>query len=200
MGIPSTTKFRVMSGLAVTRPEPKSSWFERVDECPAIMRQPRDRPLPHSLGGNYNESHIMNIRHPELSEHEAIHQFVKAVVNEIYGGLWSVSPIEIENQDWSDAWIASSGHEIVGVLLTKDEWIDDLWVRQDHRGRGLGTKLLQYGEMEVAGRHHGESRLRVVKANRNAVSFYVKYGWNIEKEFRHETLPIEMLELMKRLS
>jgi ribosomal protein S18 acetylase RimI-like enzyme len=142
--------------------------------------------------------HIMVIRHPELSEHEGIHQFVRSVVNEIYGGLWSTSPIEVENQDWSDAWIASSGAEIVGVLLTKYEWIDDLWVRQDHRGQGLGTKLLQYGEAEVAGRHYEVSRLRVVRANRNAIAFYIKHGWNIEREFRHETLPIEMLELTKR--
>jgi len=140
----------------------------------------------------------MMIRHPELSEHEAVHQFVKSVVNEIYGSLWSASPIEMENQDWTDAWIMSSGDEIVGVLLTKDEWIDDLWVRQDHRGRGLGTKLLQYGEAEVAGRHYEVSRLRVVKENRNATSFYIKHGWNIEKEFQHETLPIAMLELTKR--
>ena len=140
----------------------------------------------------------MMIRHPELSEHEAVHQFVNSVVNEIYGSLWSASPIEMENQDWTDAWIMSSGDEIVGVLLTKDEWIDDLWVRQDHRGRGLGTKLLQYGEAEVAGRHYEVSRLRVVKENRNATSFYIKHGWNIEKEFQHETLPIAMLELTKR--
>jgi GNAT superfamily N-acetyltransferase len=148
--------------------------------------------------GNYNESRTMIIRHPNLGEHAAIHQFVISVVNEIYGGLWSASPIEIEDQDWSEAWIASSGDEIVGVLMTKDEWIDDLWVRLDHRGRGLGTKLLQYGEAEVARRHHDVSRLRVVKANRNAVSFYIRHGWNIAREFRHETLPIEMLELTKR--
>ena len=141
--------------------------------------------------------HVMVIRHPELSEHEEIHQFVRSVVNEIYGGLWSTSPIEVENQDWSHAWIAYSGAEIVGVLLTKGEWIDDLWVRQDHRGQGLGTRLLQYGEAEVARRHYEISRLRVLKANRNAISFYIKRGWNIEKEFRHETLPIEMLELTK---
>ena len=42
--------------------------------------------------------HIMVIRHPELSEHEGIHQFVRSVVNEIYGGLWSTSPIEVENE------------------------------------------------------------------------------------------------------
>jgi hypothetical protein len=62
----------------------------------------------------------------------------------------------------------------------------------------LGTKLLQYGEAEVAGRHQEVSRLRVVRANRNAIAFYVKHVWNIEREFRHETLPIEMLELTKR--
>jgi ribosomal protein S18 acetylase RimI-like enzyme len=138
------------------------------------------------------------IRHPEFGEHEKIHQFVNSVVNEIYGDLWSASPIEIENQDWSAAWIASSGDEIVGVLLTKDEWIDDLWVRQDHRGQGLGTSLLQFGEAEVAGRRQEVSRLRVVKANQTAISFYIKHGWRIEKEFLHETLPIEMLELTKR--
>lgn len=140
----------------------------------------------------------MIIRHPELIEHDDIHQFVNSVVNEIYGGVWSTSPIEVESQDWSDAWIACSGPEIVGVLLTKDEWIDDLWISKDHRSQGLGTKLLQYGEEEIAGRHYELSRLRVVKANRRAISFYVKHGWRIEKEFRHETLPIEMLELTKR--
>jgi DNA-binding PadR family transcriptional regulator/GNAT superfamily N-acetyltransferase len=148
--------------------------------------------------GNYNRLDVMIIRQPELSEHEAIHHFVRSVVNEVYGGLWSTSPIEIENQDWSGAWIACSGNEIVGLLLTKAEWIDDLWVRQDHRSKGLGTKLLQHGEAEVAGRNYEVSRLRVVKANRSAISFYIKNGWNIEKEVRHETLSIEMLELAKR--
>jgi ribosomal protein S18 acetylase RimI-like enzyme len=140
----------------------------------------------------------MIIRHPEVSEHEAVQQLVLSVINETYGGLWSASPIEIENQDWSAAWIACSGAEIVGVLLTKDEWIDDLWVRLDHRSKGLGTKLLQYGEAEVARRQFTFSRLRVVKANRKAISFYIKNGWKIEKEFQHETLPIEMLELTKQ--
>jgi ribosomal protein S18 acetylase RimI-like enzyme len=140
----------------------------------------------------------MIIRHPSVSEHDAVHQFVKSVVNEIYGGLWSTSLIEIEKQDWSDAWIASSGTEIVGVLLTKDDWIDDLWIRQDNRGQGLGTKLLRRGESDIAKRQYEISRLRVVKANLNAISFYIKSGWKIVKEFRHETLPIEMVELAKQ--
>ena len=174
--------------------------LERVDE--RVHQEPTDgsiaTPRLAEQLRTYNELDIMIIRHPEASEHDAVHQFVKCVVNEIYQGLWSTSPLEIENQDWSDAWVASLGAEIVGVLLTKDEWIDDLWIRQDHRGRGLGTKLLQYAEAEIAGRRYEVIRLRVVKANRNATSFYVKHGWNIEREFRHETLPIEMLELTKR--
>jgi ribosomal protein S18 acetylase RimI-like enzyme len=154
--------------------------------------------LPQAKDTFYVGLRIMIIRHPGLCEHDDIHQLVKSVVNEIYGGLWSTSPIEIENQDWSEAWIAPSGDAIVGVLLTKDEWIDDLWVRQDHRGRGLGTKLLQYGEADIAARHYEFGRLRVVQANQNAISFYIKHGWKIERTFRHETLPIEMLELTKR--
>jgi GNAT superfamily N-acetyltransferase len=142
----------------------------------------------------------MVIRHPEPSEHEEIHRLVQSVVNEIYRGLWSTSPIEIGNEDWSDAWIASSGTEVVGVLLTRNQWIDDLWLRQDHRGLGLGSRLLQHGEAEIAARHYGVGRLRVVKANRNAISFYIRHGWNIERELRHETLPIAMLELTKPLA
>lgn len=160
----------------------------------------RRRRLAEQLSENYNGFDIMIIRHPELSKHQDIHQFVVSVVNEIYGRVWSRSPVEIGNQDWSEAWIVSSGIEIVGVLLTKDEWIDDLWIREDHRGQGLGTRLLQVGEAEVAGRHYEISRLRVVKTNRNAISFYTKHGWKIEREFRHETLAIEMLELSKRFA
>ena len=75
----------------------------------------------------------MIVRHPELIEHDDIHQFVSTVVNEIYGGAWSTCPIEVESQDWSDAWIACSGPEIVGVVLTKDEWIDDLVLTHSDR-------------------------------------------------------------------
>lgn len=61
-----------------------------------------------------------------------------------------------------------------------------------------GTTPSSDGEEEIAGHHCEVGRLRAVTANRNAVSFYLKRGRRIEREFRHETLPIEMLELAKR--
>jgi hypothetical protein len=57
------------------------------------------------------------------------------------------------------------GTEPVGVLLTTDEWIDDLWIVNAQRGHGLGARLLFLGEAEIAGRRLGVARLRVIKVN-----------------------------------
>ena len=50
---------------------------------------------------------------------------------------------------------------------------------------------------EIAGRGYEVFRLRVVRANAAAVGFYQRQGWEIRREFRHERLPVEMLEMSK---
>ena len=37
---------------------------------------------------------------------------------------------------------------IVGVVLTGEEWLDDLWVLRGNRGYGVGHRLLDQGEGE----------------------------------------------------
>jgi GNAT superfamily N-acetyltransferase len=141
----------------------------------------------------------MIIRRPAPLEHPAIRALIGNVVTEVYGSLWDTSSTPIGHNDWSRGWIAVEVTEPIGVLLTTDEWIDDLWIVSAERGHGLGAQLLSLGEAEIAGRSLEVARLRVVKANVRAISFYLNRGWQIEREFQHEHLPATMLQMRKRL-
>jgi GNAT superfamily N-acetyltransferase len=141
----------------------------------------------------------MIIRRPAPSEHPAIRALIGSVVTEIYGSLWDTSSPPPGHEDWSRSWIAVDGGEPVGVLLTTDEWIDDLWIVSAQRGHGLGGRLLSWGEAEIAGRRLSVARLRVVRVNVRAISFYLNHGWEFEAEFPHEHLPVTTLQLRKRL-
>ncbi len=137
------------------------------------------------------------IRRPEANEHGAVRAVVQTVVDEIYGNLWAPPPLAVAEEDWSLAWIAIVDTTIIGMVLTNDEWISDLWVLCAARGCGIGRKLLAQGEAEISARGCRTFRLRVVKSNTAAIRFYERHGWRVEREFPHETLPITMLEMIK---
>jgi GNAT superfamily N-acetyltransferase len=129
------------------------------------------------------------------------------VVDEVYGHLWQMdSSIDVRAiiasriaaEDWSKAWVALDGNTLVGTVLTHEDWIDDLWVIQDFRGRGIGKRLLLRGEEEILERGFYVLRLRMVEANTRALAFYRRSGWNAIRNFPHETFSfIPMLELQK---
>jgi ribosomal protein S18 acetylase RimI-like enzyme len=106
-------------------------------------------------------------------------------------------PLKFEDDDWSLAWLAVCDDRIVGVLMTHQQWVSDLWVLRENRRRGVGTKLLARGESEISSRGYESCRLRVVKSNRVAVEFYVGQGWKVVREFPHEKYNHAMLELAK---
>jgi ribosomal protein S18 acetylase RimI-like enzyme len=142
----------------------------------------------------------MVIRRPAPNEHNSVRALVQTVVDEVYGGKWAPPPLPIAEEDWSLAWVAVSESKIVGMVLTHEEWISDLWVLREHRSRGIGQQLLLHGESEIAGRGYGTFFLRVVKSNAGAVAFYNRLGWKVAREFPHETLLIAMLEMNKASS
>ena len=133
---------------------------------------------------------------------------VSTVVNEIYGDLFAPPGCHSERseesllsrypeKDWSPAWVAVSDAKIVGVVLTHEERISDLWVLRENRRHGVGRKLLAQAESEIAARGHRTARLRVVKSNVAAVQFYLRQGWQIAREFPHEKFHHAMLEMVK---
>jgi len=137
------------------------------------------------------------IRRPGVYEYDLVRALVQTVVDEIYGGLWAQPPLPVDEERWDLSWVAVVDAKIVGMVLTHEEWIDDLWVLRESRGGGVGEKLLGQGEAEIVGRGRRTCRLRVVKSNAAAIRFYRRHGWQADREFPHEIFPVAMLEMIK---
>ncbi len=109
------------------------------------------------------------------------------------------APVHIGHSDWSKAWIACSASEFLGVLLTQDDWLDDLWIVEHARRSGLGKELMKLAEKEIAGRGFQTGKLRVVSTNQNAINFYKALGWLEIGLVAHDLFPIQMNEMCKAL-
>ena len=137
------------------------------------------------------------IRRPKPHEHDSVRAVVQTVVDEIYGGLWASPPLPLGEENWHLSWIAIVDTKIVGMVLTHEDWISDLWVLRESRRCGVGQRLLAHGEAEILGRGCRTFRLRVLKSNTAAIKFYQRQGWQIGREFGHERFPVAMLEMVK---
>lgn len=137
------------------------------------------------------------IRRAKPSENDSVHALVQAVADETFADLFASSQVPIGEANWLSAWVAISEGEIVGVAMTRDAWVSDLWVRRDSRRTGIGRKLLAHAEREICGRGYDTLRLRVVKSNTRAVEFYQSHGWRVHREFPHEKFGHTMFEMTK---
>lgn len=123
---------------------------------------------------------------------------VQAIANETFADLFS-GDVPLGEVNWFSGWVALFNHVIIGVTVTRDEWVTDLWVRRENRRRGVGALLLARAESEIAERGHKMLRLRVVKSNSRAVRFYQTHGWRVHREFAHEKYEHQMFEMIKLL-
>jgi GNAT superfamily N-acetyltransferase len=105
------------------------------------------------------------IRRTTPNENESVHALVQTIADETFAYIFAPSQVPIGEPNWISAWVAILWEEIVGVTLTQDEWVSDLWVRSDRRSLGVGAKLLAQAESEIRSRGHQTFRLRVVKSN-----------------------------------
>lgn len=136
------------------------------------------------------------IRRAMPSENDSVQALVQTIADETFAYLFA-SPVPIGESSWLSAWLAVSREEIVGVMMTQDAWVSDLWIRCDIRRSGIGGKLLAHAECEIRSRGHQIARLRVVKSNTRAVQFYQSHGWRVHREFPHEKFGHTMFELTK---
>jgi ribosomal protein S18 acetylase RimI-like enzyme len=137
------------------------------------------------------------IRRPHIDEQARVRALVLDVVNETYGSIWPTRPIILGAEDWGAGWVAVAGDELLGWMLTKDDWLDDLWVSSRFRGLGVGSALLRHGEREIAARGMATAHLHVIASNKRAIAFYEKHGWRPLRETPHEIAPDPRLEMTK---
>ena len=142
----------------------------------------------------------IEVRRATSEEQVAIDDLVNEVRNELYGGLLVHRSNTLSEEDWTRAWIARRENILIGVALTTADVLEDLWVGAQHRSCGAGRELLRYAECEIANRGGAVAHLRVLGSNRNAVHFHQHAGWQVVREFPHETLPCIMLEMQKQLT
>jgi ribosomal protein S18 acetylase RimI-like enzyme len=141
------------------------------------------------------------IRRPQASEYGSVQVLIETVANETFKNLFAPNPVPLkfEDEDWPLAWVAVCDEKIVGVIITNQEWVDDLWVLREQRRQGVGSRLLAQGEADIATRGYRMCHLRVVRSNVVAVQFYLSQGWEIAREFAHEKYHHAMLEMAKSL-
>src|SRR5260370_40077295 len=125
------------------------------------------------------------IRRPQPHEYDSVWAVVQTVVDEIYGGLWAAPPLPVDEERLHLSWVAVVDTKIVGMVLTHEQWISDLWVLRESRRYGIGQRLLAQGEAEIVGRGHRTLRLRVLKSNTRAIKFYPRQRWQVAREFPH---------------
>ena len=138
------------------------------------------------------------IRRVRPNENGAINALVQTIADETFAYLFNGQvPVPVEESNWASAWLAVSAQEVVGVTMTREEWVSDLWMRKDARRMGIGTRLLAEAEREIRSRGHETFRLNVVQTNLRAVHFYESQGWQVHREFLHQKFGHAMFEMTK---
>ena len=141
----------------------------------------------------------VTIRRIAGSDLDSVRHLVAGVVDEVYGTLFPEG-IPEDHTDWTEALVAVLEGVIIGVVLTSDDTIDDLWVSADHRRRGVGGVLLASAESEIQQRRYRLARLRVIADNMTARRFYAAYRWSEAETYPHERWGFSMINMTKDLT
>jgi hypothetical protein len=78
------------------------------------------------------------IRQPQPHEDDSVRALIETVATETFTDLFAPNPVPLkfEDDDWRLTWVAASDTNILGVMLTNQEWVSDLWYSVSTAGKG----------------------------------------------------------------
>jgi GNAT superfamily N-acetyltransferase len=139
----------------------------------------------------------MIVRRAKPADLSAIKTCVQASLDATYGGVWTSEPLVPRDRGWDHAWVACCSDKVVGVGLSHDDVVSDLWVHPAAQGRGAGTALLTALECEIGDRGFATARLRCLEPNLRSRSFYASRGWTEVRIYPHEAIPLNTVDMTK---
>jgi GNAT superfamily N-acetyltransferase len=123
----------------------------------------------------------------ELAVFEKLEHLMQATPQALAEHLFGTKPIV-------EAVVAEAGHEVVAFALFFTNystflgkpglWLEDLYVRPEHRGSGLGKQLITQVAQLAVQRGCGRFEWSVLDWNENAIGFYQGLGATVMPDWR----------------
>ena len=79
--------------------------------------------------------------------------------------------------------IAEADGAQAGVMLLRDNYLDQLWTHPDFMGRGVGSLLLAYAEERARAGGFDELTLDCFEKNVKALAFYDRKGFTLRRTY-----------------
>jgi ribosomal protein S18 acetylase RimI-like enzyme len=74
-------------------------------------------------------------------------------------------------------WVAERGGEVVGLVDWQDDFVNALHVLASHSRSGVGSRLMDHAEAEIARAGFASVRLETDTFNQRSQAFYAKRGY-----------------------
>jgi GNAT superfamily N-acetyltransferase len=137
----------------------------------------------------------------ELAVFEKLEHMVVATEELLHDGLFGARPAceaIIGEENGEVVAFALFFHNFSTFLTKKGLYLEDLYVRQSHRGKGYGTQLLSKLAQIAVERNCGRFEWSVLDWNEPAIGFYKTMGAEVMPEWRICRVTGESLDQLAR--
>lgn len=137
----------------------------------------------------------------ELAVFEKLEHMVVATEELLHEGLFGTKPsceALVGEENGEVVAFALFFHNFSTFLTKKGLYLEDLYVRQSHRGKGYGTQLLARLAQLAIERNCGRFEWSVLDWNEPAINFYKAMGAQVMPDWRICRVTGESLEYLAR--
>lgn len=154
-------------------------------------------------------SHGARLRPATAADRPAIVQLCKSSLATTYGAFMDpellrpwVEGREVEHyveRMWSHMIVAAQDDAVLGVVALDGAVIDLVWVRDDLRGQGIGSTLMNQAERTLA-TGHDEAELECFAPNRASLGFYEARGYTAVRRYYEAASGLDKIVMRKPLA